>query len=177
MFSSIKQFKFLKRINETGFVFLLIILLPFMNLLAEASVGMFEKSITEKLLTPQHSHRISWSSYGLTEEGEYILRIEDKDSKHSLDQIIQNIQVYIPASSLSVGSKEDNLKNFTLSSEERLIKIDILNLLREEGLNLSFKSKSPVYMFSNNNQVLPELKVYKIGPSKPIDSSKEKINI
>lgn len=172
MFSFFKQlFQQLKSSKkDQGFGILIIFLLvcfPFVNLLAEASVDLFEKKTIQKQIVPHYR----WNSYGLMEEGEFLLKIKDKDSKLDLEEFAQNIKVYVPANSLSGSVKENNSTIYTLSSEEKLIQLDLLQLLQEGGVSLSFKSKSPVYVISKNNQALPELQIYKIGPSKPIASS------
>lgn len=110
---------------------------------------------------------VHWQAYNLTEEGSYVLRLNNQ-SAQPIENLLQNIDVYIPATSFVKEHERNSKQIFIPSSGEYLVQVNLLKLLREEGLNVSLRSHSFVYLVSQKPTKNLELEVYKIGPAKPL---------
>jgi hypothetical protein len=118
-----------------------------------------------------------WTSYVLAQEGNYILKIDSNNQ----EKLLQNLEVFIPADDVLAGEipAQKNASQTSgyvyLPSEGSSLKpIPILELLKAEGLNLTLKGKSQVYLVSKNSQAnLPQLLVYRVGALEEYPKYKE----
>ena len=108
--------------------------------------------------------QLNWQTYNLPTEGNYVLRIVDNHDI-PLEQFIREYKIYITADSVGSGQAEERRKVFIPSSGESLVELNALPLLREEGLNLSFKANSLIYLVAPKENPLPNLQAYKLGPA------------
>lgn len=110
---------------------------------------------------------LSWKTFSLNDEGLYVLKINSKTTI-PLAELVRDFHIYISTNSLNEENYEASEKIFIPSSGETLIELSPLKLLSEEGVSLAFKSHALIYLTSPENSSIPEIEIYKIGPSSPI---------
>lgn len=157
-----------KYLQESGagnlFIPSLLIALLSLALLSVNSSEAQKKNLVKKETLRKMVH---WKAYNLTEEGSYVLRLNSQ-SGQPVEKLVHNIDVYIPATSFVKEHARNSKQIFIPSSGEYLVQVQLLKLLREEGLSISLRSHSFVYLVSEKPAKDLELEVYKIGPAKPL---------
>jgi hypothetical protein len=121
------------------------------------------KNVVAKTSISKPAH---WKAYNLADEGSYVLRLNNLADK-PVASLLKEINVYIPATSFVKDHEHYAKQIFVPSSGEYLVQVNLLKLLREEGLNVSLRSHSFVYVVLQKPTNI-DLEVYKIGPAKPL---------